>query len=63
MVEIFAPQKSNCIVLARQGEAISPQSLSLATALAGVEGLSPSSRAELKAEWAQVLWSMKDIAD
>lgn len=59
-VEIPAPEKSNCIVLASRGAALSPRKLSLQAALAN---LSAEGRAQLKAEFARVLWSMKDLAD
>ncbi|MDB5868531.1 MAG: spermidine synthase-like protein, partial [Polaromonas sp.] len=58
-VEILTPEKSNCIVFARQGPAISPQALSLQGSLAG---LGKAARAQLKPELARMLWQMKNLA-
>ena len=55
-VEIVAVEKSNSIVFASTGAAISPQSMNLRSALAG---LSEEARPSLRAELGRVLWEMK----
>ena len=57
-VEIVTLEKSNSIVLARSGRPISPQALSLADTLAGLEA---QAQATLKPELARMLWQMKNL--
>ena len=57
-VEILTLEKSNSIVLASNGRPISPQALSLAGALAGLDA---QARAILKPELARMLWQMKNL--
>ena len=55
-VEIVAAEKSNSIVFASTGAAISPRSMNLRSALAG---LTEEARPSIRAELARVLWEMK----
>lgn len=55
-VEIVAAEKSNSIVFASTGAAISPRSMNLRSALAG---LTEEARPSLRAELGRVLWEMK----
>lgn len=55
-VEIVAAEKSNSIVFASTGAAISPRSMSLRSALAG---LTEEARPSLRAELGRVLWEME----
>lgn len=57
-VEIVTLEKSNCVVFARNGPPISPQALSLADTLAGLDA---QARATLKPELARMLWEMKNL--
>jgi spermidine synthase len=57
-VEIVTLEKSNAIVFARKGAPISPQALSLAGSLAGLDA---RARATLKPELARMLWQMKNL--
>ena len=57
-VEIVALEKSNSIMFARNGPPISPQALSLAGSLAGLDAWA---RAALKPELARMLWKMKNL--
>jgi spermidine synthase len=57
-VEIVTLEKSNCVVFARNGPPISPQALSLADTLAGLDA---QARATLKPELARMLWQMKNL--
>lgn len=57
-VEIMSAEKSNSIVFARKGAAISPRALSLPGSLAGLDA---EARAELKPELARMLWEMKSL--
>ena len=58
-VEIPALEKSNCIVFASRGAPLSPRRIKLQTSLAR---LSSDARAELKPEFACMVWAMKDLA-
>ncbi|MDI1342073.1 fused MFS/spermidine synthase [Polaromonas sp.] len=58
-VEVMAAEKSNAIVFACRGPAISPRKLKLARSLAGLED---TARLQLKAELARIAWEMKDLA-
>ena len=55
-IEIVAAEKSNSIVFASTGAAISPRSMNLQSALAG---LTEEARPSIRAELARVLWEMK----
>ena len=55
--EVLSLEKSNCIVLASRGQAISPRQMNLAGSLSKLD---PSARGQLKAEFARMVWSMKD---
>jgi len=57
-VEILSAEKSNSIVLASRGPAISPRTLSLRRSL---DGLSDEARQQLKPELGRVLWEMKNL--
>ena len=57
-VEIVTLEKTNSVVFARNGPPISPQALSLADSLAGLEA---QARAMLKPELARMLWQMKNL--
>lgn len=58
-VEIPAPEKSNAIVFASRGPAISPRSMGVAHSLAGLD---EDARRQLRPELARVAWEMKDLA-
>ena len=58
-VEIPALEKGNCIVFASRGAPLSPRRLKLQASLAR---LSSDARAELKPEFARMVWAMKDLA-
>jgi spermidine synthase len=55
--EIPAPEQSNCIVFASRGEALSPRRIHLKASL---QALDAEARAQLKAEFARIAWSMKE---
>lgn len=57
-VEICALEKSNCIVFASRGAAISPRRMNQAASLRGLE---PAARVQLKPEFARIVWGMKDL--
>ena len=57
-VEVITAEKTNSIVFASRGPAISPRRLSLAHSLAGLE---EKARSELKPELARMLWQMKNL--
>lgn len=59
-VEIPAPEKSNCIVLASRGAPLSPRRISLTRSLSGLDS---EARQQLKAEFARIAWAMKDLDD
>ena len=59
-VEICAPEKSNCIVFASRGTAISPRRMDQAAAL---RGLDAEARRQLRPEFARIVWGMKDLED
>jgi spermidine synthase len=59
-VEVLAPEKSNSIVFASRGSLLSHRRINLQHALAG---LGCDAGKQLKAEFARILWSMKDMAD
>ncbi|MDI1272965.1 transferase [Polaromonas sp.] len=58
-VEVMSAEKSNAIVFACRGPAISPRKLNLARSLAGLDD---AARLQLKAELARIAWEMKDLA-
>lgn len=58
-VEILVEDKSNSVVFASRGPAISPHALSLQRSLAGLD---EEARQQLKREMGQILWQMKDLA-
>jgi len=57
-VEVITQEKTNSIVFARKGQAISPRDLNLRSSLAGLEG---AARSELRAELVRMLWAMKSL--
>lgn len=57
-VEIVVEEKTNSIVLASKGPAISPRRLSLQRSLAGLDD---EARQQLKPELGRVLWEMKNL--
>jgi spermidine synthase len=57
-VEIVVEEKTNAIVLASKGPAISPRALSLPRSLAA---LGDEARRQLKPELARILWEMKNL--
>ena len=57
--EVLSLEKSNCIVLASRGQAISPRHMNLAASLSKLD---PSARGQLKAEFARMVWCMKDLS-
>jgi len=59
-VEICAVEKSNCIVFASRGDAISPRRMNIAASLRGLE---PEARLQLRPEFARIAWGMKDLDD
>lgn len=58
VVEVIAVEKSNSIVFASKGPAISPRALSLSHSLAGLD---KEARIELRPELARMLWQMKNL--
>jgi spermidine synthase len=58
-VEVMAAEKSNAVVFACRGPAISPRRMNLANSLAGLDD---AARLQLKAELARIAWEMKDLA-
>lgn len=56
-VEICALEKSNCIVFASCGAAISPRRINTA---AGLLALDHEARLQLRPEFARIVWGMKD---
>ncbi len=58
VVEILAPEKSNCIVFASRGGAVSARGIRLQATL---DRLRSDARAELKTEFNRVVWAMKDL--
>lgn len=57
-VEVITQEKTNSIVFARKGLAISPRDLNLRSSLAGLE---VAARNELRAELVRMLWAMKSL--
>ncbi|MDB5964354.1 MAG: spermidine synthase-like protein [Polaromonas sp.] len=57
-VEVPAPEKSNCIVLASRGAVISPHRVNAKKVLASME---PEARQQLREEFARAVWTMKDL--
>jgi spermidine synthase len=57
-VEICALEKSNCIVFASRGAAISPRRMNQ---VASLRGLEHDARLQLKPEFARIVWGMKDL--
>lgn len=58
VVEVMAEEKSNCIVFASRGPAISPRRMSLPRSLSALEA---GGRMQLKSEMARVAWEMKNL--
>jgi spermidine synthase len=59
-VEICAMEKSNCIVFASRGAAISPRRMNQAASLRTLE---PEARLQLRTEFARIVWGMKDLEE
>lgn len=59
-VEICAEEKSNCIVFASRGPAISPRRMNQAASLRGLER---EARLQLRPEFARIVWGMKDLEE
>lgn len=57
-VEVMAVEKSNSIVFASRGPAISPRRMSLPQSLSG---LATEARMQLKAELVRIAWEMKNL--
>lgn len=57
-VEVLAAEKSNCIVFASRGPAISPRRMSLPQSLAGLD---TEARLQLKSELVRIAWDMKNL--
>lgn len=57
-VEVLAVEKSNSIVFASKGSAISPRNMSLPHSLSGLD---EEARMQLKAELVRIAWEMKDL--
>lgn len=57
-VEAIAAEKSNSIVFASKGKAISPRDMSLPHSLAGLD---EEARRQLKPELARIAWQMKNL--
>lgn len=57
-VEVMAAEKSNAIVFASRGPAISPRHMSLPRSLSGLDD---EARRQLKPELARVTWEMKSL--
>ncbi len=58
-VEVMAAEKSNAVVFASRGPALSPRRVNLAQSLSGLD---EAARVQLKPELARVAWEMKDLA-
>jgi spermidine synthase len=59
-VEICAVEKSNCIVFASRGAVISPRRMN---PIASLRGLEHEARAQLRPEFARIVWGMKDLEE
>lgn len=59
-VEIVTAEKSNSIVFASRGAAISPRSMSLQHSLSGLD---EDARRQLKPELARMVWQMKNLGE
>ena len=57
-VEVVAVEKSNSIVFASKGQAISPRRMSLPQSLAGLDD---EARMQIKSELVRVAWQMKNL--
>ena len=57
-VEVLAEEKSNCIVFASRGPAISPRAMSLTKSLAGLD---QAACLQIKAELVRIAWEMKNL--
>lgn len=57
-VEVMAAEKSNCIVFASRGPAISPRRMSLPLSLSGLDA---EARLQLKSELVRIAWEMKNL--
>ncbi|NMM07571.1 fused MFS/spermidine synthase [Polaromonas sp.] len=57
-VEVLAEEKSNAIVFASKGQAISPRNMSLPHSLAGLD---QAARMQLKGELVRIAWEMKNL--
>ncbi|MEO8023368.1 fused MFS/spermidine synthase [Polaromonas sp.] len=57
-VEVMAAEKSNAVVFASRGPALSPRRVNLAQSLSGLD---EAARVQLKPELARVAWEMKDL--
>jgi spermidine synthase len=58
VVEVMAAEKSNSIVFASRGPAISPRRMSLPDSLAGLDA---EARLQLKSELVRIAWEMKNL--
>ena len=59
-VEVIAEEKSNSIVFASKGKAISPRNMNLPKSLSGLE---EEARLQLKSELVRITWQMKNLDD
>lgn len=59
-VEVLSEEKSNSIVFASKGQAISPRTMNLANSLAGLD---EEARLQLKSELIRIAWQMKTLDD
>jgi spermidine synthase len=59
-VEIYALEKSNCIVFASRGAPISPRRINLTASLSGLDS---EARLQLRPEFTRIAWCMKDLED
>jgi spermidine synthase len=59
-VEVLAVEKSNSIVFASRGPAISPRNMSLSQSLSSLDG---EARMQLKAELVRIAWAMKNLSE
>jgi spermidine synthase len=57
-VEVIAAEKSNSIVFASRGQAISPRNMNLARSLSGLD---EEARMQIKAELVRIAWQMKNL--
>lgn len=57
-VEVLATEKSNSIVFASRGPAISPRRMSLPKSLSGLDA---EARMQLKSELVRIAWEMRDL--